>query len=86
MKIPPPKKRLLAEWNDYRTICVPLNAHATQVEETRRAFYGGAQTLMALVCNAMSDDHEPTPEDIQVMEELDAELKEYLADIKMKYV
>jgi len=50
--------------------------------ETRRAFYAGAQALMGIVMNSLSPDSEPTEEDVAVMEDLDAELREFVAKVK----
>lgn len=69
------KKRLLEEWERYRRQVIPANAGRVQVEETRRAFYGGAGNMFALLTNSVSEgDSEPSAADLALLEGLQAEL------------
>lgn len=66
--------RLGAAWREYRTKVIPLEAPAIQAQESRRAFYAGAQALLGLLLNVMAPGTEPTTADLKVMDEIAAEL------------
>jgi hypothetical protein len=52
-----------------------------QVQETRRAFYAGGVSLLAVVMGMLTDDAEPTEEDIRNMDRIKAEFDEYARDL-----
>ena len=79
---PPLRRRMTEQWDSYDLKVVPAAAGNAQRQETRRAFYAGAQALMGIVMNSLSLDSEPTDEDVAVMEDLDAELREFVAKVK----
>ena len=74
-------KRLAKAWEDYERKVLPPTAGRTQRIESRRAFYAGAQTIMAVMIGGMSDSADVEPEEIDLMENLDAELKAYVEDV-----
>lgn len=74
-------KRLEREWGIYSSL-IPTSASATQVRETKRAFYGGAQTLLAIIMKALDPGTEPTDADLRMMDELHQELQDFVAEIK----
>jgi hypothetical protein len=43
------KRTLLSEWDSYRTLVVPADAPPIQQQETRRAFYAGAQAMLVMI-------------------------------------
>lgn len=44
------------EWNEYRDRVVPKDASPTQLQETRRAWYGGAWAMLQLQIGNAGDD------------------------------
>jgi len=73
--------RIAAVWTAYRERVVPEDASRIQIQETRRAFYAGATALMALLLAHLDPGSEATADDLRMMDELDAELKRFAADI-----
>ena len=49
-------RTMAQEWAEYRSKVVPMNAHQTQVIETRRAFYSGAFALLVQFIQMSADD------------------------------
>jgi len=78
------RKRLAKQWQEYRERVMPAEAGLTQVRETRRAFYGGAAVLLGIVLRDVSPSGADVVEesDLEMMDDLDFELKEFLADAK----
>ena len=77
------KRLLLAEqWDSYARRVMPRDAGTSQRMETRRAFYAGAQGLFQLVMANLSPDRDPTPEDLVMMQDLEAELRAYVERVK----
>lgn len=69
------QKQYISEaWESYRRLVVPKNAHETQVSETQKAFYGGAAVLFTLLLRGFSEGDEETPEDFQLMADVQAEI------------
>jgi hypothetical protein len=66
-------KRIEGEWSSYRHASVPENAGVTQIEETQKAFYAGAQACLKL----LSSLNDP----LSIQEELAA----WLVDFKRKH-
>jgi hypothetical protein len=70
-----PSMLIKHEWESYRKEVVPANAGVEQLQETRRAFYAGAQAYRWLVINhvaALPDDKAELE-----MQALDEELKRF---------
>lgn len=77
-----PPMRLMAEaWMSYRESVVPANAGPTQVVESRRAFYAGAECLLVGVMKMLDPGTEPTDADLARMESLHAELLAFAKDV-----
>lgn len=79
-------KIIAGGWAGYRMLMDP-RAGPTQIEETRMAFYAGAQHLFTSIMCFISDDpdHEPTDEDMRRMSLVADELQAFLADYKRKH-
>jgi hypothetical protein len=77
------KRQLMAEqWDSFAREVLPLNAPAVQRQEMRRAFYAGAQGILFGVIAALAPESEPTAEDLQVMQNLQAELSDFAELVK----
>ena len=75
-------KLLETSWLSYRRLVIPNAAEPTQVQESRRAFYGGASSLLNGLLGLFSkEDREPTAGDMKVMDEVQAELKAFERDV-----
>lgn len=70
-------RRIGAAWDSYQREVVPKNASTTQRWETRRAFYAGAQALFQTIINLLEPGSDATDADLRMMDEIDAELKEF---------
>ena len=77
------KKRLANAWNNYSRLSLdPINAHAIQRQETRRAFYVGAAALLDLIVQNMSPGEEPTPDDLAMMDDIKLEIDQFMLQLK----
>lgn len=74
-------KRLDALWQSYRAI-LHRDVDATQVIETRRAFYAGAQALYHSMMANLDPDEEPTEADMERMQGIHDELHEFAELVK----
>ena len=80
--IPLRERRTLAdEWKDFERQCIPERAGPGQRIETRRAWYAGAATMIALISGGLDADHEPTDLDVAYLESLSQELTAFSRDI-----
>ncbi|HKQ00514.1 MAG TPA: hypothetical protein VJ735_09310 [Actinomycetes bacterium] len=75
-------KLLAKEWASYRERVVPVNAHAIQVQESRRAFYAGAASLWGLLMTVLDPGEEPTDLDMAKMGAFQAELDDFQRDVE----
>lgn len=76
------EKLLAAAWMSYAERVLPGSAPPIQYQETKRAFYGGANALLGAFLNSLEPgDGEPTPEDENVFIGLQAELDEFVAAV-----
>jgi len=73
--------RLAEQWATYRERVVPPTAGQLQVQESRRAFYAGAEAFFRVCMRGLEPGTEPTEEDFGLMEALDAELREFARDV-----
>lgn len=69
-----------SQWEAYRAI-LPKDASATQIIETRRAFYAGAQCLMHLLLQRLEPGTEETENDLKMMDDIDSELRQFAINI-----
>lgn len=73
-------KHLEHAWLMYeRAVLIPAGAGAIQTQETRRAFYAGAQALFTTLLGQVSGGHPDTvtPGDLELMDAIRAELLEH---------
>lgn len=73
------------KWAVFRDKVYPDIASAHQLRETRRAFFAGAHTLMMIMFDTLDrtgDPNEVTDRDMQVMDSIDAEFRQFQADLK----
>lgn len=78
-------KRIELEWFTYHAQVLPPNVSDVQVRETRKAFYAGAQALYALLMNQLSSEeagHVGVEKDMQLLSEVDKELKWFCSDVQ----
>lgn len=71
-------------WLSYLRQVLPENAPEVQVIECRRAFYGGAATLFGSIMRSLSPGNGVTENDLQVMFDLEAELKAYSKELSFQ--
>ncbi len=64
-------------WLSYRTQVVTTDAPPVQIAECRRAFYAGAQMLLATIMTNLSPGNEVQPEDQALMRDISAELEAF---------
>jgi len=70
-------KLLETEWINYRNDVISKDAGSTQLQESRRAFFAGAWAFYSLILNQLEPGLEDTPNDLKLMEKLDAEMREF---------
>jgi len=77
------KRRLMAEkWNVFARLTIPADAPKLYRDLLRRAYYCGAQDIMFGVIQAFAPETEPTPADLQIMDDLSRELSDFAEDVK----
>lgn len=67
-------------WRTYAEHVLPTNAPPVQVQETRRAFYGGVQSLMGVMFD-IGGDEVSEDEGVRRLESVRAELKQFVRDV-----
>ena len=72
--------RVLEEWNSYRTTLLD-GASPIQIQECRRSFYAGAQALFFMIINGLTPGSEPEPADLEMLDQITEELKEFASDV-----
>jgi hypothetical protein len=80
------RKKLVEEaWIDYRTKVLDQAGilGAVQLQETRRAFYAGANGLFAAILNILEPGEEATDKDLAVMDDIQAEFVAFSERIKV---
>ena len=69
-------------WRKYSSrVLDPIQANQIQRQETRRAFYAGASALMTIVLENLEGGDEPTEADLAMMDNLKAELDNFVAAV-----
>lgn len=53
---------------------------ASQIKETRQAFFGGSQHLFGSIISFLDAGEEPTDTDLRRMDQVDAELKKFISE------
>lgn len=77
------RNRIAKAWEGYRLLVIPANASEVQVIECRRAFYGGAVSLFGAVLSGLTPEQEVTEDDLQVMFDIQEEIKAYVAEYNL---
>lgn len=72
---------LAAQWLSFEAILL-ATAGEVQRQETRRAFYAGAQALLQVMTHGVSEAPETTESDEAFMASVDAELKQFALDVR----
>lgn len=70
-----------AIWESYAQQVLTPNCHATQVIETRRAFYAGAHGLLTEIMAQMSHGIEVTEADVRKLQDIMAELDAFMMSV-----
>lgn len=74
-------KHLEMTWRTYVERVVPKGAPPVQIQESRRAFYAGAQGLLSLIMGHLDPDENPTDADLKFMDGLHEELQQFMRDV-----
>lgn len=69
--------RIAAAWKSYQKEVLPPDAPPIQISECRQAFYGGAVACYSALMNNISFGHAPTPADVEVVEDIQAEMADF---------
>lgn len=75
-------KLMEAGWLSYKLMVLPEDASEVQRDETRKAFFAGAQHLYASVMGMLEPGAEPTMNDLRRMAAVDAELNQFVEQLK----
>lgn len=76
--------RLGEAWQLYEREVVPAKAGEGQRQDTRRAFYAGAISLLDIYTHDVSDGEELTESDEAVMRDLGREVQEFLHETELE--
>jgi hypothetical protein len=77
------KRKLVSEqWNEFARQVLPPACGMIQRQEMRRAFYAGAESILFRVIQAFAPENEPTDADLQIMQDVSDELKDFATDVK----
>ncbi len=64
------------QFESYKTAAIPQDASETQVRETRRAFYAGAEAMMT-ICHYVGQDSVSEDKAQNILVDADQELREF---------
>jgi len=78
-------KLVEAGWSGYRYLVMSQTAPQIQVDECRMAFFAGAQHLLGSIMQFLDPGTEPTEKDLERMNQIDSELRAFLAVFKAKH-
>lgn len=79
-------KLIEAGWLGMRIACRLEGAPAIQLDEMRNAFFGGAQHLFSSIMTILDPGAEPTDKDLERMDLIDRELKEFINDFSIRSI
>jgi hypothetical protein len=71
-----------AGWVALRLAAIPSDAPQVQIDEMRKAFFAGAQHLFASIMSILEPGDEPTDKDLERIGQINAELDQYVAQLK----
>lgn len=71
------------EWKSYVRDVLPqgLPTSSVQYKETKRAFYGGARSILHSLVKVFGPGAEPTESDMMIMEGVEKELDQFYKDV-----
>jgi hypothetical protein len=69
-------------WAIYRSRVIPSSAGSVQIQECRRAFYAGAESLMVAIMDGLDPSRDPTEGDEAYLNALHQELLVFAIDVK----
>lgn len=69
-----------AGWVAMRALAIPEDAPQIQLDEMRNAFFAGAQHLFASIMVVLDPGDEPTEQDLNRFDQIDAELKRFISE------
>lgn len=72
-------KPIQGGWESLRAAVVPGDAPEAQIQEMRKCFYAGAHHLFHYIMKVMEPGAEVTEKDLEVMSDIDIELREFSA-------
>ena len=76
------RRRLLEEWNSYMTAVFPDGRPSPiQLQETRRAFYAGANAILFAILRDLTPGSEPQVDDLTMMDDFEKELTAFEEDV-----
>jgi len=79
-RLHPPQPTVLDLWESYLKNVVPADAEPIQIQETRRAFYGGAWMLLQTV-KRLGDDDFTEDDGVEALEALEQEMKNFVLKV-----
>ncbi len=75
--VAPHREWIEAGWKRYLAAAVSKNAGATQIQETRIAFFAGAKELLTVITKVLEPGSEPTENDLRLFTDLQQELESF---------
>jgi len=76
------KKSLAEQWTFFETALGIKDTSSIQRQEMRRAFYAGATSLLDAMMTGLDEDREPTKDDLNYMDTIQAEIVQFGKDVK----
>jgi hypothetical protein len=77
-------KLIEAGWKSYELLVIPVDASTVQRNETRIAFFAGAQHLFGSIMGVLEPgDDEPTENDLRRMDLINKELDRFIKEFKL---
>ncbi len=74
-------KSIKQEWELYKVVVVPAGASPIQLQETRRAFYAGAEAMTRLM-HAATTQTATEEEGMQAFAEIERELQDFTRQVQ----
>lgn len=75
-------KIIEAGWNSFRLMAIRKDTSQETLKSMRDIFFAGAQHLFASILCSLDEGQNPTMEDLDRMDKIDAELRAYIAQLK----
>jgi hypothetical protein len=76
------RKSIAEQWDDFSLRVGLYNVSPIQRQEMRRAFYGGAASILSSLVMGLDEDHEPTEEDMEYISSLHQEMSQFGKDLQ----